>query len=234
MTQFTAGAEHAESGVSLTASLPLGLETWALPSIKTNSIVRPFSPDLSDQCLLEHAFEMLVHRYQHALYPFARRYVGSEEAQDVVQLTLLQLYLSLSALHSARELIQRPLSLRAWLYRVARNRCIDASRKNKRASSWQASLDQAMEEESGEMFFALADPAPLPEEQVKQAEDQRELQAAIWALPPQFRRIVWLRCTEELSFEAISQRLHIPLSTAKTSYYRACRRLRKNLILESA
>jgi hypothetical protein len=60
-------------------------------------------PNLSDQCLLErayageeHAFEVLVHRYQHTLYQFVRRYVGSGEAHDVVQLTLLQLYISLN------------------------------------------------------------------------------------------------------------------------------------------
>jgi RNA polymerase sigma-70 factor (ECF subfamily) len=126
------------------------------------------------------------------------------------------------------------LLLRAWLYRVARNRCIDVSRKNKRASSLPESLDQAMEEEGGEIFFALADPAPLPEEQVKHTEEQREIQAAIWTLPPQFRYIVWLRYTEELSFKAISQRLHIPESTAKTYYYPACLRLRKKLIHEPA
>jgi RNA polymerase sigma-70 factor (ECF subfamily) len=66
----------------------------------------------------------------------------------------------------------------------------------------------------------------VPHEQVEQREAQNEMQVAIWVLPPRFRTIVWLRYTEELSFKDISNRLHIPLNTAKTYYYRGCIRLR--------
>ena len=38
------------------------------------------------------AFEVLVQRYQTMLYRFVTAYVDSEQAQDVVQFVLLQLY----------------------------------------------------------------------------------------------------------------------------------------------
>jgi len=194
----------------------------------------PPSPEQSDQSLLDRAsagdqaaFEVLVHRYQKALYRFVRGHVSHEEAQDVVQLTLLQLYISLPKLHQAPA--RRSVSLRAWLYRVAWSRCIDALRKNKHASSLPETLDHLTEEESAEFVFAVVDPTPLPQEQVEQAEAQSEMHSAIGALPPTFRRIVWLRYTQELSFKTIGQRLHLPTGTAKTYYYRGCTRLRTTL-----
>ncbi|HZR38486.1 MAG TPA: hypothetical protein VFB12_00105 [Ktedonobacteraceae bacterium] len=71
-----------------------------------NIVEHPLSPDLTDQCLLERcsagdqrAFEMLVQRYQGSLSLFVSKYLGHEEALDVVQGILLQLYLSLPTLH---------------------------------------------------------------------------------------------------------------------------------------
>jgi RNA polymerase sigma-70 factor (ECF subfamily) len=197
--------------------------------------------DLTDRDLLDRAvtgdqdaFAVLVHRYQEELYQFARRHVGSEEAQDIVQLTLLQLYLSLARLQRASIETLRPLLLRAWLYRVAWNRCIDISRKNKPQYSLQETFDDITENDGGELVFALADPSPTPQEQLEQAEERSELQVAIQSLPPQFRRIVWLRYTEEQSFKDIAYQLHIPMNTAKTYYYRGCRRLRTNFAHQTA
>lgn len=50
------------------------------------------------------AFETLVWRYQPMLYRFVATYVDSEQAQDVVQFVLLQLYLSLSTLSETLDL----------------------------------------------------------------------------------------------------------------------------------
>jgi len=41
---------------------------------------------------------------------------------------------------------------------------------------------------------------------------------------------VWLRYEEELPFPAIAHRLNIPTTTAKTYFYRACKKLRATLL----
>jgi RNA polymerase sigma-70 factor (ECF subfamily) len=169
------------------------------------------------------AFEVLVLRYQTMLYHFVTTYVDSEQAQDVVQFVLLQLYLSMSRL---RENAMKSPSLKAWLLRVARNRCLDEQRKHKRQALRISVLEEDKEEENSPIFASLLDPDPLPEEQVEQQEKREQLYAAILALPPRLSVVVWLHCKEDLSFPAIGNRLNIPPSTAKTYFYRACQKMR--------
>lgn len=169
------------------------------------------------------AFEALVLRYQTMLYCFVTTYVDSEQAQDVVQFVLLQLYLSMSRL---RENARNTPSLKPWLLRVARNRCLDEQRKHKRQALLISALEQDKEEESSPIFATLLDPDPLPEEQVEQLEKREQLYAAIQALPPQLSVVVWLHCKEGLSFPAIGNRLNIPPGTAKAYFYRACKKMR--------
>ena len=169
------------------------------------------------------AFEALVWRYQTMLDRFVSRYVGSEQAQDVVQFVLLQLYLSLSRLE---ENACKAPSLKPWLLRVARNRCLDEQRKSKREALFFSVLEVDNEEGRSPILAALLDPAPLPEEQAEQQERREQLYAAIQALPPRLSVIVWLHWKEGLSFPAIGNRLKMPSNTAKSYFYRACKKMR--------
>src|SRR5215472_13847120 len=66
-----------------------------------------------------HAFETLVRRYSPPLFTFLCRYGGDYDlACDILQHVLLQLYLSLPHLRTGDP-------LKAWLFQVARNRCVD-------------------------------------------------------------------------------------------------------------
>ena len=63
----------------------------------------------------EEAFEILMERYQAALFRYVRSFVGdSEQARDLVQDTFLRAYKSIDNLDD-------PLMLRSWLYRIAHN-----------------------------------------------------------------------------------------------------------------
>jgi DNA-directed RNA polymerase specialized sigma24 family protein len=65
------------------------------------------------------AFEALVQRYSGPLFTFIRGFVGEDDAAcDILQQVLFQLYLSLPKLPTG-------VPLKAWLYQVARNRCLD-------------------------------------------------------------------------------------------------------------
>ena len=72
---------------------------------------------------------------------------------------------------------------------------------------------------------------PLPEEIAEQHDLQRIIRKAIELLPSRYRSVVYLRYTEDMTFEAIAQRLNIPESTAKTYFQRARPLLRATLDL---
>lgn len=198
-------------------------------------------PQESDEILIEKAclgdqmaFEHLVHRYRSDLLAFVRRYVTSEEqGEDIVQSVFLQCYLSLPRLFEHLSYTRTSLPLRSWLFRVAINRCIDEAR---RKNPLHFSQVQSIEFNTGEVNEnhspeeSLVDPSPLPEEIAEQQDLQETLRTAINRLPLQFRRIVLLRYTEELTFKEIAQRLQISENTVRTYFRRARPLLRASLV----
>ena len=197
----------------------------------TNASRRLPQPVLSDRQLLEQAcacddsaFETLVHRYQSQLYRFVCASLDRDEADDVVQFVWVQLYRCLSMLQSDSSAPCSEISLKPWLFRVAWNRCLDERRRRKRHQHlFFSTLEDAIETDPSSAFL---DPAPLPEERVEQREEQECLYAAIQTLPPKARAVVWLRYTADLPFRDIADRLQIPTTTARITFYRACAKLR--------
>src|SRR2546423_2055249 len=109
------------------------------------------------------AFDALVRRHQGPLFNFCLRMLGQpDDAADVAQETFVQLYSHLGHLNE-----YEPLS--PWLFRVARNRCIDVIRRRRTVSL------NANEQED----YELVDEEPLPEELVEHKDLQRLLHAAI-------------------------------------------------------
>src|SRR5919204_2904451 len=69
------------------------------------------------------AFEVLVQRYQSRLLAFCRHMLGStEDAEDILQEVFAAAYNALLA-------DDRPINARPWLYRIARNRCLNHLRR---------------------------------------------------------------------------------------------------------
>src|SRR6201992_1599673 len=69
------------------------------------------------------AFEVLVSRYHSRLLAFCRHLLGSrEDAEDVLQEVL-------AAAYNAIQADSRPIHVRPWLYRIARNRCLNHLRR---------------------------------------------------------------------------------------------------------
>jgi len=164
----------------------------------------------------ERAFATLVDRYQDLLLGYIRGILkDSEQSSDVLQQVLLQLYLSLPTLNTQTR-------LSGWLFRVARNRCIDELRKRYRRNEVCFS---ALEWESTEEEFSPVEYIPdsqlLPEEVAVQRDLHDTLRRAIDVLPPKFRRVVHLRCWRDLSYAEIGRLLKMPETTAKTYFHRA-------------
>src|SRR5437588_3129255 len=170
------------------------------------------------------AFELLVNRYHHPLVSYMRGFLtDNDQISDVLQHVYLQLYLSLPILF-------RDVSLKAWLFQVARNHCLDELRKRRRRAEVPFStLEREDGEEGLSPLEAIPDPEPLPEEMTERSELHGSLHAAIVSLPPKFRSIMHLRCFRQLTFAEIGRILKMPETTVKTTFYRSLPRLRRAL-----
>src|ERR1700730_5069779 len=173
----------------------------------------------------QYAFESLVHRYSTPLFNFIYRFLGDyDQACDILQHVFIQLYGSLPTLRTDKP-------LKAWLFQVARNRCLDELRR-KRAIHF-SELESANNEDELSPLAAMPDNSPLPEDLAEYHDLQQSLHQAIQTLPPKFRAVVSLRYAAQLSFSEIGLALDMPEATAKTYFQRAKPLLRKALLKQS-
>jgi RNA polymerase sigma-70 factor (ECF subfamily) len=164
------------------------------------------------------AFEALVRRHQASLYNYCLRMLAqNEDAADVAQETFVQLYSHLDRLDE-----REPIA--PWLFRVARNRCIDVIRRRR-------TLPLGVVDDSGEALnaFEPADDEPLPDELAERADLQRLLASAIANLPPAYGEVVALRYAADRSFAEIAQILDCDEGAARVRFHRAKALLRRQL-----
>ena len=186
------------------------------------------TPEITDGMLVkqtlagdQRAFEALVQRYNVPLFNFICHCLGEYDlACDVSQQVFLQLYISMPTLRTGEP-------LKAWLFQVARNRCLDELRR-KRAIHF-SELESASDDDDLSPLAIMPDLRPLPEEIAERHDLQRSLRSAIEALPPKFRSVVLLRYAGQLSFSEIGKTLNMPEATAKTYFQRARPLLRNAL-----
>ena len=161
----------------------------------------------------EDAFARLVQRYSSSLFNFICRFLSDyDAASDIHQQVFTQLYISLPNLRTGEP-------LKAWLFQVARNRCLDELRR-KRVIHF-SELQAPGEDDELSPLAIIPDNSPLPEDIAERHDLQNILQRAITGLPPKFRAVVLLRYASQLSFSEIGQTLQMPEATAKTYFQRA-------------
>ena len=171
----------------------------------------------------QRAFELLVSRYHCPLKCYIRGFLkDSEEVDDVLQHVFFHLYVSLPILLTH-------VSLKPWLFRVARNRCLDELRMRRRRAEVPFSSFKQEDGEELSLIEAIPDSEPLPEEVVERIDLLGSLQQAMFSLPPMFRSIVHLRCFRQLSFSEVGRMLKMPEASVKASFYRSLPRLRRAL-----
>jgi len=161
----------------------------------------------------QQAFEMLVRRYQVPLFNFICHCLGDYDlACDVLQHVFLQLHLSMPNLRTGEP-------LKAWLFQVARNRCLDELRRKR--SIHFSELEASNDEDDLSPLAIIPDNRPQPDELAEHHDLQAALRTAIDALPPKFRSVVLLRYAGQLSFSEIGKTLKMPEATAKTYFQRS-------------
>src|SRR5436305_13086007 len=159
------------------------------------------------------AFEMLVRRYNVPIFNFICHSLGDYDlACDISQQVFLQLYISMPTLRTGEP-------LKAWLFQVARNRCLDELRRKKAIHF--SDLETTTGDDDLSPLAILPDDGPLPDELAEHRDLQLALRQAIDTLPPKFRSVVLLRYAGQLSFSEIGKTLNMPEATAKTYFQRS-------------
>lgn len=148
------------------------------------------------------AFEVLVSRYESRLLAFCRHLLGSrEDAEDVLQEVM-------TAAFNAIVADDRPINVRPWLYRIARNRSLNHLRRT------QAIGVDSMDHHFAESGASTAD-------KVHQREEFRLLVGDIQSLPETQRTALVLREMDALSYEQIAEAMETTVSSVKSLLVRA-------------
>jgi RNA polymerase sigma factor (sigma-70 family) len=148
------------------------------------------------------AFETIVDRYQPRLLGFCRQMLGStEDAEDVLQEVFVNAYRAMLA-------DEREINLRPWLYRIARNRCLNHLRK-----------PTADAQESMDMVPVVE--AASTAEKVSNREEFRQLLADVGKLPETQRSALLLREMDAMSYEEIAAAMETSVPSVKSLLVRA-------------
>jgi RNA polymerase sigma factor (sigma-70 family) len=148
------------------------------------------------------AFEAIVDRYQSRLLAFCRQMLHStEDAEDVLQEVFVNAYRAMLA-------DEREINLRPWLYRIARNRCLNHLRK-----------PTADAQESMDMVPVVE--AATTAEKVGNREEFRQLLTDVGKLPETQRSALLFREMDAMSYEEIAAAMETSVPSVKSLLVRA-------------
>ena len=149
------------------------------------------------------AYNELVKRYKDRLLNFVLRYFNNrEQAEDVVQDTLIKLYTHASYYKNIAK-------FSTWIFTIAKNNALTELRKNKRKQT-----DSLWTEEGKVIDINSKEQSLDVKVQNEIAIDQ--LNKFLDEIPENFRMAVVLRDFQELSYDEISNILEIPIGTIKS------------------
>lgn len=158
------------------------------------------------------AFAEIMKRHRDPVYRIIRGYTGNaEEALDLVQECFTSAFKRLDTYDQGRP-------LRAWLSRIAINKCRDWARR-RMVRRLLLGTTSASEVE------AVADPAPRADEAAADRQELDRLWAAIAELPGNLKEPLILRTIEGMSQAEAAFVLRISEKAVETRVYRARKRL---------
>ncbi len=187
------------------------------------------SARLSNQTVLRaqngdrRALEVLVREASPGVYRFILSMVRSEEeARELTQETFLK-----AIKHLDR--YDPHYSFTTWLYRIARNLCIDRSRRLSHRHWWRGRSREDGLDDRGDPVENAPDRHASQLDLLLADERRRLLEDALAALKPTYREVLVLYHFEELSYQEIAHVLGIPIGTVMNRIFRARRQLQKRL-----
>ena len=187
-----ASALHAPAGLS---RLPLATQLLRLRS--DEQLVALFRAG-SDE-----AFGVLHDRYRQRLFAYVRQMLSShsrQDAEDVLQDVFVRAFGALRG-------DSRAINVRAWLYRVAHNRCIDHLRRPHPPAA--------------EIFEMSRKPLLDPVDEAQRRDDLKRLVGDLGRLPDQQRSALLMREIDGLSYLELADSLDVTVPAVKSLLVRA-------------
>jgi RNA polymerase sigma-70 factor (ECF subfamily) len=159
----------------------------------------------------EGALEECYARFGRPVLSFLRRYVGPDEAEDVLQRTFLDVWRN-----AARYDPERPLA--TWVFTIAHHRAVDTLRRHRPAVVPMETLRDLMGEDGRETADRHAWAA--------------EVREALDRLPDAQREALEMSYFQGCTQVEIAARLGVPLGTVKARMARGMRRLAELVVRE--
>ena len=158
-------------------------------------------------------WEDIVRMHSARVYRLAYRLTGNpHDAEDLTQEVFVRVFRSLSS--------YSPGTFEGWLHRITTNLFLDGARRRQRIR---------FEGLADEMAHRLPGSEPTPAEAFDDSHLDDDVQAALKALPPEYRAAVVLCDIEGFSYEEIAATLGVKLGTVRSRIHRGRAQLRAAL-----
>ncbi len=169
------------------------------------------------------AFEVLLSRHRKPVYNFILRFVGDKEtAEDLLQEAFMRVIKGADA-------YKRKAKFTTWLYTIARNLCVDQTRRRKHRKH--ASLDAPIDtdDDSGTLLDVLPSNEMASDRKSLNKQLHETMQRAIAALSEDQREVFLMREFLDLPFKQIAEVVGVPENTVKSRMRYALEQLRLEL-----
>src|ERR687890_1030300 len=164
----------------------------------------------------DRAFEKLYERYHRRIHAYVLGMVKDHQrAEDVTQEVFV------SALRRMRA-TERPIAFKPWVYEIAKNACIDQSRRSKRAEEISFDADEGLAPSD---YGRLVSREPVPDVAVAAKQQLDHMVGAFGGLSEAHHQILVLRELEGLSYREIGERMGVSRPAVESTLFRARRRL---------
>jgi RNA polymerase sigma-70 factor, ECF subfamily len=175
--------------------------------------------DLSEKQVLEKfrqgnasTFEMIFRAYYQPLCRYAFSFLNDkEEAEEVVQSAFISVW-------EKRSSIQIETSLKAYLYRMVRNSCLNVIKHEK-----------VKQQHVAHQLYTSEAAAESVMHKVQAAELEIKIAQAMQTLPDQCRLVFQLSRFEELKYQEIADQLDISVKTVENHMGKALKLMRERL-----
>ncbi|MBD2871872.1 RNA polymerase sigma factor [Paenibacillus arenilitoris] len=161
----------------------------------------------------QQSFDYIFKNYKDKIYSFfIHSGINAEDAQDLTQDTFLKIYRFLDQQDANK-------NLAAWIFKIASNTAKDYY--------WKSSLFRGRRSKLERL--STFDNSSTPESILLQKEQKQELQRILLRIPFNYRVILLLRFTNELSYEEIAEIMNYSVNKVSVHLHRAKKKVRKLL-----
>ena len=173
------------------------------------------------QAVEDSAFQILLARHQKPVYNFLYKFIRNEEAtEEAFQEVFLRVVRSINEYRPSAKFT-------TWLYTIARNYCIDLSRKEKFRRHY--SLSDKSSEDSDRLEDRIADDSAGADNTSSANELERILYEVLDDLNPEQREVFLMREVQGLQFDEIAKITKTSSNTVKSRMRYALQGIQKKL-----